>query len=115
MFIEKRSAQYFENSRIRMGETIHADDVQPVRRFGSESELMQIQSEVARRLSGLTGLRADIEYTFETMRLGAIQGIVLDADGSVLFDWFQEFNIPPGASFKATLLGAQPSRPPPPR
>jgi len=105
---EKRTAQYFENPRIRMGDTIYADEIQSVREFGSESELMQIQSEVARRLSGPTGLQADIEYTFENMRLGAIQGIVLDADGSTLFNWFEEFNIPPAPEVGFNLDQANP-------
>lgn len=91
---EKRKARYFEVPRIAQEDTITADELQSIRAFGTESELMQVQSEVARRLNGPTGLLRNIEYTWENMRLGAVQGILLDADGStVLYNWYDEFQI----------------------
>jgi hypothetical protein len=52
---------------------------------------MQVQAEVARRLAGPTGLIANVRYTWENMRLGAVQGLLVDADGSTLYNWFDEF------------------------
>jgi hypothetical protein len=88
---EKRKMRYFEVPRITQGDTIHADEIQGIRAFGEETELMQVQAEVARRLAGPTGLIANIGYTWENMRLGAVQGLLLDADGSTLYNWFDEF------------------------
>ena len=34
-----------------------------------------------------------MEFTFEHMRLAEVQGLLIDADGSTLFDWFAEFGI----------------------
>lgn len=88
---EKRKMRYFEVPRLTQGDTILADEVAGIRDFGSETELMQVQVEVARRLSGPTGLVANIGYTKENMRLAAIQGVLLDADGSTLYNWYDEF------------------------
>jgi hypothetical protein len=51
---------------------------------------MQLQTEIARRQAKLRG---DLELTWEFHRLGAVQGKVLDADGtSVIIDWEAELN-----------------------
>jgi hypothetical protein len=90
---EKRKMRYFETPRIAHSDTLYAAELQNVREFGQESVLMQVQAEVARRLAGPTGLTSNMEYTWERHRLGAVQGKLLDADGSVLYDWFEEFGI----------------------
>jgi hypothetical protein len=88
---EKRKMRYFEVPRITQGDTISADEIEGIRQFGTESELMQVMAEVARRLSGPTGLVANVNYTWENMRLAAIQGLLTDADGSVIYNWYDEF------------------------
>lgn len=85
---EKRDIFYRETVRIAKGDTIKADEVQNIRAFGSLTEMQSMVNLVADRLNGPTGLIAQVEYTWEHMRLGAISGIVLDADGSTLVDWF---------------------------
>jgi len=80
--------------RIMHDDTIWADELQSIRAFGSETELMQLETEVARRLSGPTGLLSNIEYTWEYHRLAAVQGKLLNTDGSVYYDWYAQFNIP---------------------
>lgn len=90
---EKRQARYFDVPRLMHSDTIYANELQNIRAFGSETELMQIETEVARRLNGPTGLTSNIEYTWEYQRLAAVQGLCLDADGSVKFNWFDEFGI----------------------
>jgi hypothetical protein len=105
---EKRQMRYFQCPRIAAGDTVMADEIQDVREFGSESVLMQMQAEVGRRLSGPTGSLANIEYTKERMRLGAIQGILRDADDTILFNWFNEFGITQQAEFVFNLLAQVP-------
>lgn len=91
---EKRSARYFPVPRLAHGDTVTAAELMDVRQFGSETQMMSVQKEVARRLSGPTGLQKSIEFTWERHRLGAVQGLLLDADGSTIYNWFNEFGIP---------------------
>lgn len=90
---EKRTARYFKVPRLRHEDTIYAREVQNIREFGTESVLMEVMAEVARRYAGPTGLLRNIEYTWEYHRLAAIQGLLLDADGSVYYNFFDEFQV----------------------
>jgi hypothetical protein len=90
---EQRTAKSFQTTRIAQGDRLTASEIAKVRAFGQTSELVAMQQEVARRMSGPLGIQANIELTWEHMRLGAIQGIVLDADGSVLWNWYDAFSI----------------------
>lgn len=87
---DKAKLRDFRAVRIAKGSRIMADEIQDIRAFGSESELKQVQVEVARRLMQLTN---DVELTWEHHRLGAVQGIVADADGSTIVDFFAEFGV----------------------
>lgn len=84
----RRTARQFNTLRLAQSSRIDADSLQNIRAFGSETELMAVQVEVAQR-QGL--LRADVELTWEFHRLGCIQGKCIDADGSTLYDWETEF------------------------
>jgi hypothetical protein len=90
---ELRNARSFKVPRLRMEDTIYAREVAGIREFGQESVLMQVQSEVMRRLVGPTGIRANLRFTQEYHRLAALQGKLLDANGSVVYNWFNEFGI----------------------
>jgi hypothetical protein len=90
---EKRNIRDFRTVRIAEADRIMAAELANIRAFGTESELMQVQAEIARRLSGPAGLESKVELTLENMRLGAVQGIVLDADGSTIYNWFDEFDV----------------------
>lgn len=87
---DKRDIRYFPTVRLSKSTTIYADSLTGIREFGSENELMQVQTEVARQLRRIDN---DIRLTKENMRLGAVQGIVTDADGSVINNWYDEFGI----------------------
>lgn len=90
---DKRKVHRIDIPRLAKHDRITADEIQDIRAFGSESELQQVQTEVARRMNGPTGLMRDVEMTWENMRLGAIQGQVLDADGSTIVDWYNVFGV----------------------
>ena len=92
---ERRNAKAFQIPRLAHGDTLMADEIDSIRAFGEESELVVAQDEIARRLSGPTGLQSNIEYTWERHRLAAIQGLLLDADGSIIYNFFEEFGITP--------------------
>lgn len=100
---ERRSARYFNVPRLRMEDTIYAREVAAIREFGSETELMQVMKELARRIVGPTGIRNNLRYTQEYHRLAAVQGFLLDSDGSVKFNWFNEFGITPNPTVAFNL------------
>lgn len=87
---DPRTVRNFSTVRLAKSSTIRADQIQGIRAFGTESELQQVQTVVARRLQQLT---SDMELTWEYHRLGAVQGIVLDADASPIVNYFNEFGV----------------------
>jgi hypothetical protein len=99
---DKRDIRYFPTVRIANHDRIMASEVQNIRAFGSESELMQVQDEVMRRM---LSLRNDVALTHENMRLGAVLGVVKDADGSTIIDWFSSsgFNVSQAAEIDFNL------------
>lgn len=106
---EKRNIKDFRTVRIAKGDRIMASELAGIRAFGAESELQQVQDEIMRRLSGPAGLESQVELTLENMRLGAIQGIVLDADASVIIDWYSVFDVAQPTEINFDLANASPA------
>ena len=97
----KRDIRSFRTVRLAKGDTIRASELQNIRAFGSETDLQTVQQEVAVRLAQL---RNDLELTLENHRLGAIQGIVVDADGTTpLVNWYTEWAISQAAEIDFAL------------
>jgi hypothetical protein len=91
---EQRKVRRFDTPRLMTEDTLYFSEFQNIREFGQESATIQVASEIDRRLSGPTGLLSNIEYTKEYMRLAAVQGLCLNpGDGSILYNWFDEFQI----------------------
>lgn len=88
---DRRNLRRFDTVRLAKSDTVRATEIAGIRAFGDETELMQAQELVADKNMKLRG---DLELTLEKHRLGAVQGIVLDADGSVIINWFEEWGIP---------------------
>ncbi|WP_208541309.1 major capsid protein [Bartonella capreoli] len=89
---DKRNIRYFETTRIAKSDTIKSGEIQNRREFGTEDQLETAMKFIAKRQKKLI---KEIELTWENMQLGAIQGVVLDADGSVVYDWYKEWGITP--------------------
>jgi len=105
---DKRAVQAFATTRLSQSTRIMADWLQGVRAFGSITELMTLQMEIARRQ---TKMKNNLELTAEHMRLGAVQGKVVDADGvTVLWDWGAAFGQNPIAPVSWDLENANPAR-----
>lgn len=69
--------------------SVLADEVQNVRAFGSETEVDAVMNVVRRKL---TTMRQQLDLTLEYQRVGALKGVVYDADGStVLWDMYEIF------------------------
>lgn len=107
LLTENRKLRSFIVPRLAKSDTLYAHEIAGIREFDTESELMQAQREVARRQMRLV---QDMEYTMEFHRLGAIQGQLLDADGStVLFNWFTEFGVSAPTEIDFDLDNASPA------
>lgn len=84
-----RSGVTLETVRLAKSQKLYATSMQDVRAFGSENDL---ENAAAKIVEMLADLRAQQELTHEFHRLGAIQGKLLDADGTtVIYDYFTEF------------------------
>jgi len=83
----------YSTTRIGEGSKIVASELQFVRQFSKLTAMKMLAQEIADRMgrAGKMGLVDDVETTLEYHRLGALQGKVLDADGSVIMDWSKEF------------------------
>lgn len=87
----KRKARSFIVPHVALEDTILADEIQNLRAFGSESQLEGIQQTVQFRLAEMARKH---DATLEHLRVGAIKGQILDADGNtVLYDLFNEFGV----------------------
>lgn len=70
--------------------TVMADEVQNVRAFGSETEVMQVQNVTREKLAVM---KEQADLTLEYHRVGAVKGKVLDADGSEILDVYDLFGM----------------------
>ncbi|OYQ31447.1 hypothetical protein CHU95_20055 [Niveispirillum lacus] len=86
----KRKARSFIIPHLKQERTIRADEVQGVRQFGSENELETLQSKIDEKMDEAL---SDLDATTEHHMLGAVSGLLLDADGSVIYDLFSEFQV----------------------
>jgi len=87
---DPRTVRNFNVPHLPMIDAVMADEVEGIRAFGSESEVDAVQNEVNLRLMRM---RRNIDATIEYQRLGAIQGTVLDADGTQIYNYFTEFSV----------------------
>ena len=88
---KNRKVRSFVVPHMPLNSLVMADDVQNVRAFGSEDQVEAVATVVNDRLASL---RQSHEYTHEWHRLGAIKGVILDADGvTEVHDLFDEFGL----------------------
>lgn len=86
----KRTLRAFEVPHFPLEDVVLPGDVQNIRAFGSDNQLENVASVYARKLQEMRNKHA---ITLEHLRVKALQGAVLDADGSTLFNWFTEFGV----------------------
>ena len=85
---ETRNIENFDMLHLPRADVVMADDVQNVREFGGEKT-----TTVAKVVNDkLASMKADIEMTREYLMLGALQGKIMNADGtSELLDIYNRF------------------------
>ncbi|MBB6251424.1 major capsid protein [Nitrospirillum iridis] len=90
----KGTLRVLSTVRLAREAVIKADEVAGVRVLGTAGQLQTAERLVYKRVEGPVGLRAALEYTKEYHRLGAIDGIVYDANGTkVLWDYFVHYGV----------------------
>jgi hypothetical protein len=87
---DKRSLRSFVIGSIPHDDVVLPADVQGVRAFGSADATETIAAVMARKLARMRNKHA---ITLEYLRMGALKGVIQNADGSTIYDLFQEFGI----------------------
>lgn len=88
----KRKLRGFSVPHIPHDDVVLPEEVQGIRAFGSEDQTQALSDIITDHLQSMRNKHA---ITLEYLRMGALKGIILDADGSTLLDLYQEFSITP--------------------
>jgi len=88
---DKRKARNLTVPHIQIDDAVMAEEVQGIRAFGQESQVQTVQDIVNMRMQQHLMLKVD--PTLEYQRMGALRGIILNPDGSTLYNLFTEFNV----------------------
>lgn len=89
---DKRDIRDLRVRRIEQSSQITAEMLQGIRAFGSETELLSLQRQMAEDQQMLID---DMGATIERQRLSCINGILLDADNSTIYDYYSTFGVTP--------------------
>ena len=88
----KRKLRSFAIPHIPHDDVVLPEEVQGIRAFGSETEVQTVAAVMAEHLQTMRNKHA---ITLEHLRIGALKGIILDADGSEIYNLFDLFDITP--------------------
>lgn len=80
----------FECTHLALYDEIHPSDVQNLLEFGSNNKLKTIADRVGEKLAVM---KNNLEYTREHLIFGALNGKILDKDGTELVDIYSKFGI----------------------
>ncbi len=83
-----RKVRPFMIPRLFRARTITASELSGIREFGSVTVQQSLDSKIQHHQYLIQN---DMALTWENMRLGAVQGAVLDADGSTIYNYATEF------------------------
>jgi hypothetical protein len=86
----KRKVRSFVIPHIPHEDVVLPEEVQGLRAFGSENDLEALSNLIAKKLQNMRNKHA---ITLEHLRMGALKGVILDADASTIYDLYSEFGI----------------------
>ena len=86
----KRAVRSFSVPHTPLEDTVMAADVIGVRAFGTENTLETVAIKVNEKLQSM---KNKIDQTMEWRKMSALKGVVLDADNSVIEDYFAAFGV----------------------
>lgn len=87
---DKRALRSFVVPHIPVTDVITPDEIQGVRAFGSENATETQAGVMARKLQKM---KNQLDQTREYLSIGALKGIIYDADATVLYNLYDEFGI----------------------
>lgn len=93
----KRRVRSFRVPKIVHDDMVSPEDVHGLRRFGDNN--VEVFADYLNEK--LAVMRSKHDITLEWLRVGALRGVILDADGSVIYDLFDEF----GVDKKTAVMG----------
>ncbi|WCR54400.1 MAG: hypothetical protein PG981_001422 [Wolbachia endosymbiont of Ctenocephalides orientis wCori] len=88
----KRKVRTFTIPHIPHDDVVLPEEIQGIRAFSSENELVALADFVTDHLQSTRNKHV---ITLEHLRMGALKGVILDADGSELLNLYNEFGITP--------------------
>lgn len=97
---DKRTLRNLNTAHLAREAVVYADEIQNVRAVGPGGELQTVAG-LLQHKTDRVNLAQDM--TLENLRLGAIQGILLDADGTIIYNLFDEFGVAQLAEFDFEL------------
>jgi len=86
----KRNRRTFSTTHLPTTGQVLPDEIQNIAAFGSDQA---INSQATVINDALQTMKSSLDATREWQRIGAVAGQILDADGSVIYDLFDEFGI----------------------
>lgn len=86
----KRNLRSFTIPHTPLEDTVMAADVMGVRAFGSENTLEAVNQKVNDKLQDM---KNKIDQTMEFRKFMALKGYLMDADGSIMEDYFAAFGV----------------------
>lgn len=86
----KRKARSFVVPHYAHYDSIMAAQIQGVRQFGSDDVMETVQSKLAEANALMRGCH---DVTEEFAKAGVVQSVLFDADGTILYDWHDEFGV----------------------
>lgn len=87
----KRKLRTFTIPHMPLEDAVQASDVQGIRAFGTENNVDPVTQRIQEKLQEM---RDKMDQTLEWRRMGALKGIIYDADGtSVIYNLYTEFGI----------------------
>ncbi|WP_319498075.1 major capsid protein [uncultured Cohaesibacter sp.] len=108
----KGNTRHINTVRLAREAQITADEISGVRVLGTGSELQTAERLVWKRIDGPVGLKAELSFTREHMYMGAIDGLVYDADGTTeIWNYFSLYGVarPAAVNFALSTATAETS------
>lgn len=104
-----RKLHYFETKALRQKERVNSHELTDILANNRPLEV-RLQDAITEVNDRASIMRTNNEVTLERLRLGALQGIMLDADNSVIYNYFEEFGVPAPVAVQFNFAAITPNQ-----